>query len=95
MTLLTQEYAKRSLVLGEREAFLNELGKERDAAISYLENKKKLTNSRASLITHETKRMETELEDVLVKDQKLRDAITLKENDVKETDEKILDIEKK
>lgn len=83
-----------SLVLGEREAFLNELGKERDAAISYLENKKKLTNSRVSLITHETKRMGSELEDVLVKDQKIKHAIAIKEDDVKETDEKILEIEK-
>lgn len=51
-----------NLVLGERQAFVEELGREKETAINYLEIKKKLNNARGSLINGEIKRINNEIE---------------------------------
>jgi len=51
-----------NIVLGERMAFLNELGKERDTAIRYKEAKEKLDGARATLIRTELEKSKKELE---------------------------------
>ncbi len=51
-----------NIVLGERMAFLNELGKERDIAVRYKQSKENLDSARATLIKIELEKSRKELE---------------------------------
>jgi len=82
-----------SLVLGERQAFLAELGREREAAIKYLDAKKKLNNSKGTLLKNELARLETDLQNVALLEEKLAFNIKSKETDHAEIEKKISEIE--
>jgi len=84
-----------SLVLGERQAFLAELGRERESAIKYLDAKKKLNSSKGTLLKTELNRLDKDLQGVAQLDEKLAFNIKSKETDLAEIEKKISDIESK
>ncbi|MFN7990922.1 MAG: AAA family ATPase [Candidatus Micrarchaeia archaeon] len=49
------------LVLGERKAFLDELEREKEVALKYIESKKTLTNAKGTLLRGEVERLEKDL----------------------------------
>ncbi|MGC9057644.1 MAG: chromosome segregation protein SMC [Candidatus Micrarchaeia archaeon] len=59
-----QKINETRLILKEKEGYVNELGKERDVALKYLELKKAITNLRNSIIYHEIRKVEKEYEEV-------------------------------
>ncbi len=84
-----------NLVLGERIAFLNELGKEREIALQFLNAKKRLTNAKGSLLKMEMTRYEKELNNIMEIDIKLKFKLDEKEVELKVIEEKIKDAESK
>ena len=84
-----------SLVLGERQAFLAELGRERESAIKYLDAKKKLNSSKGTLLKTELNQLDKDLQGVAQLDEKLAFNIKSKETDLAEIEKKISDIESK
>ncbi|MBS3067862.1 AAA family ATPase [Candidatus Micrarchaeota archaeon] len=90
-----------NLVLGERIAFLNELEKEKESALIYIENKKNLTNAKATLLKNELERIEKELRELLELEKKISFNASNKqaefaalENQILELDNKRLDVSK-
>jgi chromosome segregation protein len=60
-----------NLVLGERRAFIEELGREKEIASKFIDSKKKLTDAKGTLIKHEIERLSGELERVMEQEEKL------------------------
>jgi chromosome segregation protein len=83
-----------NIILGERMAFLEELRKEREVALQFLENKKKLNNAKGSLLKIEAKRYEEELKNISELDAKLKFNLEKKETELKEIEAKMVEIEK-
>jgi chromosome segregation protein len=75
-----------NLVLGERRAFLNDLRNEKETALKYLETKKTLTSARATLLRNELKKLEKELADVAVLEEKINFNRSTREQDIAELD---------
>jgi len=82
-----------NLVLGERIAFLTELEKEKEAAISYRAARKNLTDAKGTVLKTESKRLTKELEESKSLEEKIRAGISSKEADMQEIEKKINDKE--
>ncbi len=76
------------VVLAERGAFLAELEKERDAALTYQEAKQTLERSRATLVDAEYKKLDSYFKELLAKRSKLSDEIAKFETELKELEGK-------
>lgn len=84
-----------NLVLGERMAFLEDLRKEREIALQYMDSKKKFNNAKGSLLKTEMTRHEKELKTVVENESKLRFSIENKEAELREIEAKIADMDSK
>ncbi|MBN1170422.1 chromosome segregation protein SMC [Candidatus Micrarchaeota archaeon] len=62
LELVETRIREAKLVLGERKAYLDELGKERESAVKYLEAKKTLANAKGTLLKGEIDRYVKDLE---------------------------------
>lgn len=83
-----------NLILGERTAFLNELGREREAAIQFLDSKRKLTNAKATLLKNEKARYEKELKEIAESEGKVKFKLDERDAELKTLETKILETEK-
>ncbi|VVB56566.1 Chromosome partition protein Smc [uncultured archaeon] len=76
------------VVLAERGAFLAELEKEKDAAMTYQDAKKTLEQARATLVNAEYKKLDAYFKELLQKKAKLSEDIAKLEGELKELGEK-------
>lgn len=70
------------VVLGERKAFLDELGREKDVALRYIESKKTLTNAKGTLLKSEVDKLEKDLSEAQKGEEKLLNAKAGKDADM-------------
>jgi chromosome segregation protein len=59
------------LVLGERRAFLDELGREKETALRYMEAKKNLSRAKGTILRGEVERLEKELGDAMASEERI------------------------
>ncbi len=71
LELVETRIKEAKLVLGERKAYLDDLGREKETAIRYRDAKKTLTDAKGTLLQSEMTRLEKELGSELEKEQKL------------------------
>ncbi|HSB47217.1 MAG TPA: AAA family ATPase [Candidatus Bilamarchaeum sp.] len=83
------------LVLGERKAFLEELEREKEVAVKYIESKKKLTSAKGTLLTKEAGRFEKELSEANAAEEKLLAARQVREEEMAALEARIRAIEDK
>lgn len=83
-----------NLILGERIGLLNELEKEKEIALKYLENKKSFINAKGSLIKKEIEKISQGFEKTIIDIKKITDLLRTKEGELKELEEKINTYEK-
>ncbi len=69
--LVDERIKEAQLILGERKAYLEDLGREREIAVKFKGAKESLTNSKGSLLQAEITRLEAELEGELQREQKI------------------------
>ncbi|MFH0738065.1 MAG: LAGLIDADG family homing endonuclease [Candidatus Micrarchaeota archaeon] len=81
LTTVEGRIREARVVLGERKAFLDELGREKEVAIRYLGSKKTLTNAKGTLLKSEIERNEKDLSEAMKGEEKLISARTAKEKD--------------
>jgi len=84
-----------NLILGERTAFLDELGKEKEIAIKYSDSKKKLSTAKASLLSSEIGRLEEEMGKIGEVEEKINFNLGKRQQEMGEVEEKVSDLEKK
>jgi len=82
-----------NLVLGERQAFLAELEREKEDAIKFREARKNLQNARGTLLKSESERLTKEFEKIIADERKIRSQIGEKEKDHAQLDAQIADKE--
>jgi len=82
-----------NLVLGERKAFLDELGREKDTAIKYTDAKKTFTNSRATLLKLELEKQSKDLGDAAAQEEKLLFVKGRKEQDLADIQAKVNEVD--
>ena len=82
-----------SLILGERQGFLNELGREREAALRFMDARKALTNAKGTLLRNELARLQKDLDEAAKLEEKIRFNIGAREKDYGEKDGKIAALE--
>ncbi len=70
------------LVLGERKAYLDDLGREKETAIKYTKSKKTLTNAKGTLLKMELDRLDKDLEGALSGESKLKASLSEKEKEM-------------
>lgn len=83
------------LVLGERNAFLGELEREREVAIKYTDARDKHKNSKGTLLQKELEKLEKESENLQNLEEKIDFNKTAKEQEFQEINEHIADVEHK
>lgn len=71
LQLVEDRIKEARLVVGERKAFLDELGREKETALMYVEAKKKLNGAKGTLVRKEVERLERELGDATAADERL------------------------
>jgi len=84
-----------NLILGERTAFLEELGREKEVAIKYSDSKKKLSTAKASLLSIEVARLQKEMGEIEGSEEKLEGGLKSMQEEMAELDSKISEVEKK
>lgn len=70
-----------NLILGERQSFLGQLEKEKDAAIRYMDARKRLTSAKGTLLRGEISKHQKDLDEFAKQEEKLRFDIEAKEKD--------------
>jgi chromosome segregation protein len=83
------------LVLGERRAFLKELGREKEVALKYMDSRKTLTNAKGTLLKTEIGRHEKDLSSLLEKEDRLKTQMTEHEKALEAINKQIDEIEAK
>lgn len=83
------------LVMGERKAFLDELEREKEIALTYTENKKRLNDARGTLLSREAERLGKELSAAEAAEEKLGSDRKGKEDEMAKADALINAIEEK
>ena len=84
-----------NLVLGERRAFLDELARDKETALRYMDAKKKLTNAKGTLLKREVKRLEGDLEDATSNEEKLLFNRKNKEQEISGIDARMKELDAK
>ena len=84
-----------NIVMGERSAYLNELGREREIAIKYNEGKKNLRNAKGTVLKVEIEKLEGQLEQTFEHAAKVTLSIKKKLESVEESNRKITECESK
>ncbi len=79
LSLVETRIKEAKLVLGERHAFLEELGKEKETAIAYQEAKRTLSSAKGTLLRIEMKKLEKELSDAIAAEGKAESARVARE----------------
>jgi chromosome segregation protein len=82
-----------NLVLGERQAFLAELEREKEFAIQFRQARTNLTNAKGTLLKTESARLTREFEEVKQNEDKLTKDLETKENEMAQVDKDIADKE--
>lgn len=82
-----------NLVLGERRAFLEELGKEKETAEKFIESKKKLQNAKGTLLRKESERFTKELAEIAAGEEKIAASRKKVEDEMAEIDRKIKEVD--
>ncbi len=82
-----------ALILGEKIGMLNELEKEREIALKYLENRKFFNNARGSIIKNDIEKFTVEMEKAIHDMQKLSNSMKAKQAELSEFEEKIKGLE--
>ncbi len=77
------------LILGEKLGMLEELGKEKEIALKYIENRKQFANARGSLVKKEMEKFEGELEKAVNDLQKMNNSLKAKGTELAELEAKI------
>ncbi len=80
--LVETRIKEAKLVLGERRAFLEELGKEKETALAYLDAKKSLSSAKGTLLRMEVAKLEKDLSDALAAEGKAEAARRAREEEV-------------
>jgi len=83
------------LVVGERKTFLEELGREREVALRYIDAKKMLTNAKGTLLRNEMDKLDKELRDSSSHEEKLLNLQKAKEAEMAEVEKAITDVDAK
>lgn len=83
------------VVLGERKAFLDELGREKDIALKYIESKKTLTNAKGTLLKSEVDKLEKDLADAQKNEDRLQKAKSEKDADMAKVEAEISEVDSK
>ncbi len=84
-----------NLVLGERRAYLDDLEREKEIALKFVDSKKNLTNAKASILKMEQNETEKELNEIKEIEEKLLDNKNRKEIDAQEFSKAVDEVEKK
>jgi chromosome segregation protein len=82
-----------SIILGERQAILNQLEQEKEAALRFMDAKKRLSSARGTLLKGELTRLEKELADAAKLEEKIRFNMGAREKDHAELDARIAAVE--
>ena len=77
------------VVLGERKAFLDELGREKEVALQYIDSKKALTNAKGTLLRREVAKLEKDLQDALSAEERLLGAKAEKDREMEAAEAEI------
>jgi len=93
LSKVEEKIREANLVLGEKNAFLSELGKEKETAITYMDAKKKFNNAKGTLLKKEMEKLKKELGSNNEKTAKLHDEVAKKEKEIADAEEKIKQIE--
>ncbi|MEW6722727.1 MAG: AAA family ATPase [Candidatus Micrarchaeota archaeon] len=83
------------LVLGERKAFLEELGREKEIAIKYTEARKALRNAKGTLLRREVEKLEKDLASAVAEEQRLLAIRAERERGIAQVDARIAEVEGK
>jgi len=83
------------LVIGERKAFLDELGREKEIAIKYMDSKKTLTNAKGTLLRSELEKLERDLAEALKNESKILALKDAKDNEMAEIESQISQVDLK
>ena len=82
-----------SLILGERQGFLSQLEKEKDAAIRYMDARKMLNSAKGTLLRGEIAKHQKDLEDFAKLEEKIRFNTEAKEKDHSDINARITSLE--
>jgi chromosome segregation protein len=83
------------VVLGERKAFLDELGREKEVALQYIGAKKTLTNAKGTLLRMEVERLEKDLADAMKSEERLLSARSTRESEMAGVEAAIAEVDAK
>jgi chromosome segregation protein len=84
-----------NLVLGERRAFVEELGREKEVALKFVETKKTLSSAKATLLKFEITKCEKDLKEATVKDDEINKFREQKNSEISKIEEEIRKVESK
>lgn len=93
LSQVEEKIREANLVLGEKNAFLSELGKERETAITYMDAKKRFNNAKGTLLKKEIEKLRKEIAANNEKATKIREDIAKKDKENADAEEKIKQIE--
>jgi chromosome segregation protein len=95
LELVNTRIKEARLVLGERRTFLDELGKEKEVALRYIDAKKTLVNAKGTLLKAEMERLGKELSETQRNEERLNASKAEKEREMADAEAKIADIDSK
>ncbi len=95
LNLVKDRIKEAQLVMGERKAFLDELGREKETALRYLESKKTLTNSRGTLLKREVDRIGKEHTEAISAEEKLLAAKSVLDADAERIEKDVAEVEER
>ncbi|MFA6531098.1 MAG: chromosome segregation SMC family protein [Candidatus Micrarchaeia archaeon] len=82
-----------NLVMGEKNAMLSELGREKEVAIQYSDHKKKMTNAKGTLLKHEIEKLDKDFTSNAENEKKINSAIKEKDDENLGVEAKIREME--
>lgn len=82
-----------NLVMGEKNAMLFELGREKEVALQYSDHKKKMTNAKGTILKHEIEKLDKDFTSNAENEKKLNSAIKEKEEENNGVEAKIREME--
>ncbi|MCI0504092.1 AAA family ATPase [Candidatus Micrarchaeota archaeon] len=81
------------VVLGERKVFLDELGREKDVALKYIDAKKTLTNAKGTILKAEVEKLEKDLSEALRNEEKLLAVKSARDSEMAGIEAKISEVD--